>query len=84
MIIFCWFCAYLTPTVPWNCGTLFYHKKITLNILFPSLPHKKIFDQFHIAWQFDCETNPIGYPGTIVVENIKPTDCLYWLTHGDL
>ena len=27
MIFFCWVCAYLTSTVPWNCGTLFRHKQ---------------------------------------------------------
>ena len=57
--------------------------KITLNMLCPSRLQHQLFDQLHTAQYFECETNPIGYPGTCVAVNVRPTDCLYWLTHGN-
>ena len=56
---------------------------ITLNMLCPSRLHHQLFDQFHIAQYFGCETNTIVHPVTCVVSNIKTTDCLYWSPHGD-
>ena len=50
MIIFCWVCIDMTPTLPWNCGTMFYqNQKITLNMICLSRLHHQLFDQFHIV-----------------------------------
>ena len=60
MFIFCWVYTYLTQTVPWNYGTLFYHKKnhpkYALTIMSPA---KIIWPILHrtVVWlwnQFNC------------------------------
>ena len=85
MIIFCWVGTYLKKICPETvlpCSTT---RNITLNMLCPSCPHQQLFDQFYISMQFDCETNPIGYPGTCVVGNVDNYYChgLYiYITRG--
>ena len=66
---------------------LWYHvltqAKITLNIICPSRLQHQLFDQFHIAQQFDCKNHLIVHPGTCVVVNIKTIDCLYRSPRGN-
>ena len=52
-------------------------------MIFLTRLHHQLFDQLHIARFSVSETNKIGHPGTCLVANVKPNDCLYWSPHGN-